>query len=324
MSRPERIGFSFFPDDTDIFTDRKIKKLLREYGGDGFTIYHSVKCEAYRDKGYYVIWDDDYLFDIADLFHMDEAKVKAIIEYCAEIDLFCKEKFGNGILTSRGIQKRWLTMTQTSKRKVKEILPEYLVNGVIEEKSGVSSEETKVSLEETVENSEESAQRKERKGKEVNERNLFPREKYFNEILELFYFKNYNQPWDVAETFFNHYEKTGWNDANGRPIKDIKAAARNWNNHTTKGKNSSDDILKNWQIAFHIIKSKSKDYHLFLYSGIIFRQADRFMVFKMSEHVRAQIEGNKPLVAAFNNAFGIAFSKNQKYTIETNKAIATA
>lgn len=165
-------------------------------------------------------------------------------------------------------------------------------------------------------------QRKVKERKETKEKHISNRENFFKEVLEIFYFKNWSKPWLVAETFFNHYEKTGWKDSNGREIEDIKAAARNWENHTTEGKNCSETIINNWQIAFHLIKQQSPDYWLFLYSSVKFSMANQIIRFRMNALTSTEIGKNNSLKAVFGHAFKTAFSPKQQYSVENDKEIA--
>ena len=54
MARPLKKGLGYFPLDTDLYSDRKIQRLLRKYGCKGICIYLAILCEIYREKGYYI------------------------------------------------------------------------------------------------------------------------------------------------------------------------------------------------------------------------------------------------------------------------------
>lgn len=154
MARPIKDGFSYFPKDTDTFNDRKIRRLIRRFNGNGYLTYDFILCSIFRDKGYYAEFDNDFCFDIADQVYLEETEVKQIISYCCEIDLFNKKLFEKEkVITSRGIQKRWLSMNAASKRKEKSIELRYLIP--VDE----------VSSEKTPEISEINTQKKEKKEK---------------------------------------------------------------------------------------------------------------------------------------------------------------
>ena len=126
MARTREIGLRYFPMDTGIFSDRKIRRLLKTFGAKGYLIYNFVLCEIYRDKGYFVQCDEDFLFDIADNLAIDENLVKEVISFCVSNVLFNKRVFDvENILTSAGIQKRYLEVKSRSEAK---ILDSYKIN----------------------------------------------------------------------------------------------------------------------------------------------------------------------------------------------------
>lgn len=127
MANKIKEGLDYFPLDSDFYNDRKIRKLLKKFQADGIMVYSYLLCEVYRDKGYFIKWDDDLAFDIADRLHIGEELVHAVINYCIEVSLFDKtrhERFN--ILTSYGIQKRYMQIT---KRRNNNILTNYRIDG---------------------------------------------------------------------------------------------------------------------------------------------------------------------------------------------------
>ena len=161
MSRPKIQGLEYFPFDSDIFSDRKIKRLLRTFGTKGFTVYTFLLCEIYRDKGYYMMWDDNAAFDVSDaVVGTSEELVKNVVNGCFEWDLFNKSMYEKyGVLTSKGIQKRYLEVTKRRTCNIEKYL-------IPETGTKVSVTGTKVSATETPGNGTESPQTKENKTKE--------------------------------------------------------------------------------------------------------------------------------------------------------------
>ncbi|CAL2056088.1 DUF4373 domain-containing protein [Tenacibaculum sp. 190524A05c] len=110
MARPIKNGLDYFPFDTDIFSDRKVRKLLKTHGCKGFTVFSLVLCEIYRGKGCFVLCDDDFLFDVSDKLNIAETVVNETINFCVSNGLFDKRVFEcEGILTSASIQKRYIS-----------------------------------------------------------------------------------------------------------------------------------------------------------------------------------------------------------------------
>lgn len=133
MARPRKDGLDYFPVDVNILSDIKTKKLIRGYGTETITILIYLLSAIYRDNGYYLQYDDDLNFIIADEFNFEENFVEKVILKMVEVDFFNKEMFEqHKILTSAGIQKRYL---KASERRVSvNILSTYcLVNDSSEE-----------------------------------------------------------------------------------------------------------------------------------------------------------------------------------------------
>lgn len=108
MGRPRKTGIDYFPFDVDFFSDKKIKILKSRFGVDGITVYLYLLCEIYRN-GYYIEYDDDYTYIIADDLGMSGEKVKQVMEYLFGRSLLIKSILPESvtIITSHGIQCRF-------------------------------------------------------------------------------------------------------------------------------------------------------------------------------------------------------------------------
>lgn len=71
-----KIGLSYFAVDTDIFQDRKIKQLKRNFGCPGIAILFYLLAEVYRDKGCGLEWDENTALDVADYLGVKETLVE--------------------------------------------------------------------------------------------------------------------------------------------------------------------------------------------------------------------------------------------------------
>lgn len=154
MARPIKKGLGYFPLDTDILSDRKIRRLSQRFGCDGIATYLAILCEVYGTTGYYAPFTDDFCFDIGFTLGLREERVHEIVDFCQEIHLFDRDLFERKrILTSRGIQSRFL---EVGKRGVSRDRIDWEVlgqsEGVIDAKTGVSVAETSVIVPETPEN----------------------------------------------------------------------------------------------------------------------------------------------------------------------------
>lgn len=231
MARPQKQGLEYYPQDTDIHSDRKIKKLITEQGAIGYLVYDYIKCLCYRYNGYFIVHDEDLAFDIADFLKcgLTEEKVKDIIISCLRFDLFNSSKYQElNILTSSGIQKRYL--------KAKR-------NGIIAAEYNVIAVITDDSLQKPIVNASESTQSTQSKVNEskVNESKETPLLQY-NEIpipnitrpstaptLQLVKecFMRLGKPIEEAESFFNYYEGLNWYKGN-TPIMNWQSFANRW------------------------------------------------------------------------------------------------
>lgn len=111
-------GLMYFRLDCDIFQDRKVKRLMRRWQNDGLAVYLALLCEIYRDKGYYITADDDLIADIADTCLLDDERTTLIYNDCIDLGLFDRQILkSQGLLTSKGIQARYLDIMAVLRRK---------------------------------------------------------------------------------------------------------------------------------------------------------------------------------------------------------------
>lgn len=120
-----KTGLSYFNIDTDRYQDRKIKRLKKVMGCKGLAVYDYLLCEVYRDKGYYLVWDEDCAFDVAEYLDLAEKTVAEIVAYCGTVGLFDSNMLSRGIITSASIQKRYLEACARAKRKDASISKEW-------------------------------------------------------------------------------------------------------------------------------------------------------------------------------------------------------
>lgn len=116
MARPMKDGISYFSFDVDFLNDIKVRKIKRKYGNDGVIVLISLLANVYRDRGYYMPWDEDTAFVVADEVNVDEDVVASVVDKALEVGMFDQEMYDkHKILTSRGIQKRFLKASERRK-----------------------------------------------------------------------------------------------------------------------------------------------------------------------------------------------------------------
>ena len=153
MARPKKQGLEYFTKNVNFYQDIKIRKLIRHKGIQAVSVYDILLCQIYA-VGYYLEWDDDLPFVIAEVSNLQEDTIIDVINYALSIGLFDQTMFDNHkVLTSYGIQERYFNICTLAKRKIGEnlsyLLQEPSQNSVSTTKNIVSSEETPISSEET-------------------------------------------------------------------------------------------------------------------------------------------------------------------------------
>lgn len=113
MARPIKDGVDYFPFDVDFFQGKKIRILKSEFGAKGITVLIALFCEIYRTHGYYLKWDDDDCFIMADAVGCGctPEHIKQVVQGCLRRSVFDDRVFQVfGVLTSAGIQRRYIRM----------------------------------------------------------------------------------------------------------------------------------------------------------------------------------------------------------------------
>ena len=124
MARPLKEGVDYFS--LDCYMDDKIKMIQAEFGLKGFAIVVKLWQTIYREHGYYCEWNEEkkLLFASEEGADCGPDLINEIVQACIRRDIFSKKLFDKyQILTSRGIQKRYLSIT--AKRKKAEMKKEY-------------------------------------------------------------------------------------------------------------------------------------------------------------------------------------------------------
>lgn len=125
MGRSPKVGLDYFP--MDVHMDDKLELIEAQFGVKGFAVVVKLWQRIYAERGYYCEWDEDIaLVFSARLPGMNANVVSDIL--CASIrrQLFDKDLFEKyGILTSRGIQKRYFEAV--ARREQVDAIQEYLL-----------------------------------------------------------------------------------------------------------------------------------------------------------------------------------------------------
>lgn len=130
MARPVKIGLDYF--ELDCHMDDKVKLIQAEFGLKGFAVVVKLLQKIYGECGYYCEWNEDVLllFMSENGLNSDNKNlINEIVAACVRRNFFSEKLFNKfNILTSAGVQKRYLNAT--SKRERIELKEEYLVISV--------------------------------------------------------------------------------------------------------------------------------------------------------------------------------------------------
>jgi hypothetical protein len=128
MARPTKTGLDYFPLDVNFDDEFEIIEAL--HGLAGFAIVIKLWQKIYKN-GYFINWNDDIELLFAKRINSGVNLIKEVINSCLLRSIFDKGLFDkHGILTSSGIQKRYLTICKHGKRKDIFLIKEFcLVNG---------------------------------------------------------------------------------------------------------------------------------------------------------------------------------------------------
>lgn len=129
MARKAEVGIEYFPMNTDIIHNPKVKLVVAEFGSKTtWAVLLPLYCKIYREKGYWMDWFDE---DSKLLFAQDECKLELsvlneVVNGCIRRCLFDKSVFEMfGVLTSDRIQENYFMAT--ARRKSVEFIEEFIV-----------------------------------------------------------------------------------------------------------------------------------------------------------------------------------------------------
>jgi len=242
MGRHLKKGLEYF--NIDCVQEDSLNYLEAKHGISGYGVLVKLWRKIYMVDGYYCDWSEKNIYLFSKEVGVDVEQIKTIVETCFSEGIFHREIYKNsGVLTSHGVQKRWLRIVVDAKRKDVQMRPELVISAKTPEETGFTPEEiTKTHGESTQSKVKESRVNKS-KGNDSGAPAVPAPKKVFivpshEEVRQ--YFKKLmgdtSKPvcWPEdkcfmeADTLMDHYTANGWVQGRGKPIKDWKAACRNW------------------------------------------------------------------------------------------------
>lgn len=205
MARPTKQGLEYFSLDTDFFSDVKVRRISRACGPASTSILICLLCNIYRDKGYYIAWDENLPFVVADTIGTTEGAVEEVVKKAIQIGFFDKEMFDkHKILTSNGIQNRF--KRAITRREEIAYVSDYLISARNNSVSAYRNEQSKVKeskIKETSTIVEEKKAEQANKLAAAKAATLKRRDEFYNSMIP--YVDRYGK--EMIRNFFNYWSE---------------------------------------------------------------------------------------------------------------------
>lgn len=125
MARPQKAGIDYFSLDVDMDQDDKVLLIEAKHKITGFAVLLKLLMKIYKE-GYFYKWTEREQLLFSSRISVDTCLVNEIVNDCIKWELFNLKMYEKyGILTSNGIQKRYVEAT--CRRKEITLIAEYLV-----------------------------------------------------------------------------------------------------------------------------------------------------------------------------------------------------
>lgn len=146
MARPMKDGVDYFPMDIGFMQDKKVKLIKGEFGAKGIVVLLQLLCSIYGGSGYFEQWDEDDCLLMSEGVDGDMSTqlIQEVVQGCVRRSIFDSRVYSMfGVLTSKGIQRRYLRAVST--RDYIEIFSEYWLLDINDKKdvpAGISKKIT--------------------------------------------------------------------------------------------------------------------------------------------------------------------------------------
>lgn len=254
MARKSESGIEYFPMNSDIIHNKKVKLLVAEFGSKTtWAVLLPLYCKIYRENGYWIDWFDE---DSKMLFAQDECKIEMsvlneVVNGCIRRSFFDKRVFDLfGILTSDRIQENYLIAKKRTESV--DFIDEFLVlpDKVFNKFKNVNIIDLNVNI--IKKNVNASTQKKKEKKiieGEEEKKNFHPPDLSKSNLFREPVIPTKHQVWEsfiqnggtkeMAKSFWDRNEATGWY-FKGSPITNFRnmvaSYVSNWK------KNSKEEI----------------------------------------------------------------------------------
>lgn len=102
-------GFPAVKIDTELFEKESTKVIINEYGSDGITTLIFTILAIFRNEGYYLYFDDDFVDYTSNQTGISAHIVENVIGMAVDIDLFDSDVFEKfSVLTNKDLQRQYV------------------------------------------------------------------------------------------------------------------------------------------------------------------------------------------------------------------------
>ena len=131
MGRRLKQGLDYFTMDVDFFENIKVRRIIKNCGNQSIPILIVLLCNIYRDEGYYVGYNDDLTFLIAEQFGVSEGAVEDTVRKSVAVEFFDSGMFEKyKILTSHAIQERYFLSVERLKRNRVKVTGDFILQSI--------------------------------------------------------------------------------------------------------------------------------------------------------------------------------------------------
>lgn len=148
MARPQKENVDYWPFDVGLFQDRKFRLIRSEFGIKGAYIALELINMAYSENGYYAKFgEEDCLLMSEGVGGGCEASfIMEVVRGCCRRSLFDEGIYNAfGVLTSHGIQQRYLRIIGKNRADVR-FIKEYFLLDISNERDVPANVRNKVTL----------------------------------------------------------------------------------------------------------------------------------------------------------------------------------
>lgn len=248
-------GLEFFPLDCQL--DDKLELIEAEFGVTGFAVIVKLWQKIYASDGYYCEWTKEVALLFGRRNGLSGNVVSEIVSSALKRGIFSKELYDKySILTSNGIQKRYLEAT--SRRKKVLVKKEYLLVTDTQNYKNVDISSKNVNISKENVNKKEQSRVKESKVKQskvdVGKPTKINKPPTYEDVKQ--YALQRNSPVD-PKAFFEFYDVNSWVDSKGNKVKSWKQKFLTWeksqNNFSNSNNSNRTDTLPNTSFSMNDI-----------------------------------------------------------------------